>query len=105
MSPSRCSAGFVAVAKRRICDGAFSQTLRLVEPVEQQSGTSHRVVGHEHTVPRPLTLEESLALLEPGQRLAGLAELREDPGGGGDHGAKAGVNAPLPERRDTVLDH
>jgi len=52
-----------------------------------------------------LTLEESLALLEPGQRLAGLAELREDPGGGGDHGAKAGVNAPLPERRDTVLDH
>jgi hypothetical protein len=26
--------GFVAVAKRRICDRAFGQTLRLVEPVE-----------------------------------------------------------------------
>ena len=52
-----------------------------------------------------MTLEEQLALPEPGQRLARLADLREDPGGGGDHGAKAGGNVPPPERRDPVLDH
>ena len=97
--------GFVALAKRRICDRAFAQTLRLVEPVEQQSGTTHRLVGHEDASPRRLTLEEPLALPEPGQCLARLADLREDPGGGGDHGGKVGDDVPLPERRDPALDH
>src|SRR6185295_9327297 len=39
--------GFVALAKRRKCDRAFTQTLRLVEPVEQESGPTHRLVRHE----------------------------------------------------------
>ena len=54
--------------------------------------------------PRRLTLEELLALPEPGQRLARLADLREDPGGGGDRVGKAEDDVPRPERRDPVLD-
>src|SRR5690349_5442596 len=99
--------GFVTLAKRRVCERTLAQTLRLVESVEQQSGPSHRLVGHENASPPPrlLPLEERLALPESGQRLPRLAELGENPGGGGDHGAKAGGNAPLPEHRHPVLAH
>ena len=48
--------------------------------------------------------EEPLAFAEPAQRLARLAELRQDPGGGGDHVRKQERDVPGPERRDRVLD-
>ena len=54
--------------------------------------------------PRRVTLEELLALPESGQRLARLADLREDPGGGGDRVGKSEDDVPRPERRDPVLD-
>ena len=54
--------------------------------------------------PRRLTLEELLALPESGQRLACLADLREDPGGGGDRVGKVEDDVPRPVRRDPVLD-
>ena len=37
---------------------------------------------------RRLTLEELLGLSHPAQRLAGLADLRQRPGGGGDRPGK-----------------
>src|SRR5439155_546384 len=54
---------------------------------------------------RRLTLEELLALPEPGQRLARLADLGEGPGGEGDRVGKAEDDVPRPEHRDRVLDH
>ena len=54
--------------------------------------------------PRRLTLEELLAFPEPVQRLARLAELRQDPGGGGDREGKQEDDVPRPEHRDPVLD-
>ena len=45
--------------------------------------------------PRRLTLEELLALPEPGQRLARLAELRQDPGGGGDRVGRLRTTFPV----------
>ncbi len=93
--------------RRRGFERAVAQAPRLVEPAEQQTGTTQRVVGPAAMAddsPRRLTLEELLALPEPGQRLARLADLREDPGGGGDRAGKVEDDVPRPERRDPVLD-
>ena len=49
---------------------------------------------------RCVVFEELLALSEPGQRLARVAELREDPGGGGDWMGKGEDDIPRPVRRD-----
>ena len=52
---------------------AIAQAPRLVEPAEQQTGATHRVVGPAAMTddpPRRLTLEELLALPDPAQRLA-----------------------------------
>ena len=54
--------------------------------------------------PRRLTIDELLAFPEPVQRLARLAELRQDPGGRGDRKGKQEDDVPRPERRDPVLD-
>ena len=80
---------------------------RLVEPAEQQTGATQRVVGPAATAddsPRRLTLEELLAFPEPVQRLARLAELRQHPGGGGDRRGKQEDDVPRPDHRDPVLD-
>jgi hypothetical protein len=85
-------------------DRAVAQAQHLVEPAEQQSSTPQLVVGCEDDSPRNLRLEELLALSELGLRLAHLADLREDPRGGGDHGGKDDGDVPRPEGRDAVLE-
>ena len=62
-----------ATAKRSVCDGAFAQTLRPVELAQQQSSPSQRLVRPDST--GRLTLDELLALSEPRQRPARVAEL------------------------------
>ena len=93
--------------RQRISDRAVAQAPRLVEPAEQQSGSTQRVVAPaavDGDSLRGVTFEELLALPEPGQRLARLADLREDPGGGGERLGKAEGDVPRPVRRDPVLD-
>ena len=51
--------------RRRICERAVGQAARLVEPAEQQTGTTHPVVVPAVLVddtPRNVTFEELLAL-------------------------------------------
>src|SRR5262245_57877289 len=65
-----------------------AQLPRLVQPAQRETGASQRevcsrAVSSDDT-PRRLTLEEVMALLEPVQRLARLAELCKRPCGGGD---------------------
>ena len=72
-------------------DRATAQAPRFVELPEQQTGATHRVVGPAAMTddsPRRLTLEELLSLLDPAQRLARLADLRQRPSGGGDRPGK-----------------
>ena len=93
--------------RRRIFDRAVAQASRLVEPAEQQSGTTQRLVAPAAIEPdslRRVTFEDLLALPEPGQRLALLADLREDPGGGGEGAGKGEDDVPRPVRREPVLD-
>ena len=47
---------------------------------------------------------ELLAFLEPIQRFARLAELRQHPGGGGDRSGKQEDDVPAPDGRDLVLN-
>ena len=63
---------------------------------------AHAVIVDESL--RCVVLETLLALPEPGQRLARVAELRKDPGGGGDRMGKGEDDIPRPVRRDPVLD-
>src|SRR5215831_2969074 len=51
-----------------------------------------------------VVLEELLALAEPAERPTHVAELRQDPGGGGDRVGKREDDLPCPVRRDPVLD-
>ena len=95
------------VVPRRGFDRAVAQAPRLVEPAEQQSGATQRVVGPAAIAeesPRRLTFEELLALPEPVQRLTGLAELRQCPGRGDHGGAKQVDDVPRPQHRDPVFD-
>src|SRR5262245_57252376 len=71
--------------------GCEARAARLVEPAEQQTGATRRVVGPApmgDDSPCRLTLEELLTLSHAAQRLAGLAGLRQRPGGGGDRPGK-----------------
>ena len=80
---------------------AIAEAPRLVEPAEQQTGATHRVVGPAtmgDDSPRRLTLEELLAFPDPAQRLARLAELRQRPGGGGDRPGKMDGDISSPQR-------
>ena len=54
--------------------------------------------------PRRLTLEKLLAFLEPVQRLARLAELRQSPGGGRDRPGKQEDDVPGTNPRHPLLD-
>ncbi len=72
--------GREAGARRSDFDGAVAQAPRLVEPAEQQTGTTQRVAGVPAVdFPRRVTLEELLALPEPGKRLAPLTDLARGP--------------------------
>src|SRR4029453_6429891 len=88
-------------------DRAVAQAPGLVEPAEQQTGTTQRAVvpaALEDNSPRRLTLEELLAFLEQAERLTRLAKLRQHPGGGGDCGRKHENDVSRPEHRDPVLE-
>src|SRR6266849_8153 len=92
---------------RRRFDRAVAQAPRLVEPAEQQTRATQRVIGPAaigDVSPRLVTLEELLAFPEPAQRLARLAELRQCPGREGDREGKHEDGVPGPERRDSVFD-
>src|ERR1700730_1817119 len=78
-------------ARPRIFERAVAQAPRLVESAKPQSGTTHQAEGGPVEGEDPLrcvAVEELLGFPEPGQRLSRLAELCEDPGGGGDHEGK-----------------
>ena len=92
---------------RRGFDGVLTQVPRLVESAEQQSGAAQRMVAVAvpgDDSPRRLTLEELLALPEPGERLARLADLCKDPRGVGDRAGKVEAVVPCPECRDPWFD-
>src|SRR5262245_44249586 len=75
-------------------NGTTAQATRLVEPADQETGATRCVVGPAAMTddsPRRLTFEELLTLPHPAQRLAGLADPRQRPGGcggrpGNEHG-------------------
>src|SRR5262249_54399647 len=75
----------------RGCDRALAKAARLIEPAEQQTGATRRVVSPApmgDDSPCRLTLEELLTLSHAAQRLAGLADLSQRPGRGGDRPGK-----------------
>ena len=81
---------------------AIAQAPRLVEPAEQQTGATYGAVGPAAMTdnsPRRLMLEELLALPNPVQRLARLADLRQRPGGGGDRPRKMDGDISSPKHR------
>ena len=99
--------GSKAGVTRRGFDRAVAQAPRLVEPAEQQRGSTKRVVAPADQAddsPRRLTLEELLAFPKPVQRLTRLAELRQYPGGGGDRPGKMDDDVPRPGHRDPALN-
>jgi hypothetical protein len=68
-------------------NGARSQTPRVVQPAEHQTGAPRRVVspaGMANDALRRLVFNEQLTLSDPAERLAGMADLRQRPGGRGD---------------------
>jgi hypothetical protein len=88
-------------------DRPLGKARRLVELAEQQTGLTQRVVVPAQSnddSPRRVTLEERPALSQSAQRLAPLADLREDPGRDGDRLGKAEGDASGPEDRNPVLD-
>src|SRR6516225_2538123 len=76
--PRRMSRKAGPVARR--FDRAIGQSLRVVEPTEQQTGATGRVVAPaviDDQSPRRLALEELLGLPDAARRLARLAGLRQ----------------------------
>ncbi len=86
---------------------AVGQAPCLVEPAEHQTGATQRTVdpaamGDDSA--RCEMLDELLALVQPAQRFIGVAELRQDPGGGGHKQRQHEDNVCRPENRDPMLD-
>ena len=92
--------GHVRGLNRRALDGGVGQVPGLVESAKQQTGATQRLVGPATITDIPLRrsmFEELLAFSEPVHCLARLAELRQRPGGGGDHPeAELGVRKGVP---------
>src|SRR5215831_14375133 len=86
---------------RRGLQHATPQTMRLVEPAEDQGGPAHRVLAQtvmeEQSVCR-VGLEQLLALAESGQRGVRLPELCKSPGGAGDRARKLKNNIAVASR-------
>ena len=94
---------------RRRFDRAIAQALRFVEPAEQQSGATQRVIGTAllgDDSARRAPLEELLTFLQPVQRFARCAVLRLYPGGGADREREdlAELADVSRDRCDRVLD-
>ena len=78
------------------------QARRIVNPPQQQTGSTQRVVARPtRNSPRRLTLNELLPFPEPVQRLVRLTELGENPGGLGDHAGKAEADVAHSVRRES----
>ena len=99
--------GRAPALRRRMCESAVGQPVRLVELVEPQGGPTQRIAGFsvdpDDTSPR-LTLEKVLALAQEGQRLSGLADLRQRPGRARDGMRKVEDDVARPVRRQPLLD-
>src|SRR5438270_12610022 len=70
---------------------ATGQAPRLIEPAEQQTGTTHRVIAPgavTNDSPRRLKFEEPLTLSHPAQSLVSLTDLRQRPSGGSNRPGK-----------------
>src|SRR5262249_43798223 len=88
-------------------NGAVAQALRVVEPAEQEAGSTQPAIGPTaigDVSPRLVTLEELLAFLEPNQRLGRRAELRQCPSGVGNRERKHEDDVPAPKQRDPAFD-
>src|SRR5215831_2712732 len=81
-----------------------TQALRIVEPAEQQTRATERVVGPAWDADHSSGREELFGFLEPAQRLTGFAELRQYPGRGGDCIGKVEEDVSGPDPRGPVLD-
>src|SRR5215831_20388471 len=86
-------------------DRVMTEAPRFIEPAEQQTGATHRVVSPTAMTddpPRRMTLEQLLDLPHPAQRLLRLAGLRHRPGGGGDRPGKMDGDISRLEHRNPV---
>ena len=93
--------GRESVVTHRGIDRLVTQAPRFVEPAEQQTGATQRVVGPGGMAddsPRRLVLNELLAFPDPVQRLARFVEQRQYPGGVGDREGKLEDDVPCPKR-------
>src|SRR5215831_7440372 len=85
---------------------AVAQALRVVETAEHQRGSTERLIEPSEIADLPplgLTLEKLLTFLQPAQALARLAELRQDPRGGGDRVGKQEADVPRSVHRCRML--
>src|SRR5215471_18320699 len=99
--------GCVPRMTRRGFNRAVTEALRLVESAEQQTGAPERLIvpaPMKNDGSRRLTLEKLLTLPQPIQRLAGLAELCQYPGGCCDRRWKHQDDVPGPPHADSMLD-
>src|SRR6266567_7588383 len=88
-------------------DRVMTQAPRFIEPAEQQTGATHRMVcptAMTDDPPRRVTLEQPLDLTDLGQRLVRLAGLRHRVGGGGDRPGKMDAYISRLEHRNPVPD-
>src|SRR5215472_12765247 len=92
---------------RRGFECAVAKAVCLVQPAEQETGATQRMIGQAASAndsPRRRTLEERLALPEPVQSFARLAKLGPCPSGGGNRGMKLKVNVSRPIHCDHMLE-
>src|SRR5262249_52717641 len=86
---------------------ARAQLPRLINPPKQQTSATHCVVAPAAMTDDPhrrLALEELLGLSHPAQRLAGLADLSQRPGGGGDRPGKKDGHIQAPTYTNPLFD-
>src|SRR5215510_4799212 len=85
----------------------MTQASCLVEPAEQQTGATHRMICPTPMTDdssRRVTLEQLLDLPDAPERLLRLASLRHRPGGGSDRPGKMDAYISRLEHRDPVPD-
>src|SRR5215831_5916418 len=86
---------------------AAAQALRVVETAKHQRGSPQPPIGRSEKAdvsPRGLMLEKLLTFPQPAQALTRLAELRQNPSGGGDQSGKQEADVRRPEHRCRMLD-
>src|SRR5690349_14539552 len=92
---------------RRGFECAVAKAVCLVQPAEQETGATHRMVGQAASAnysSRHRTFEERLAFPAQVQRFARLAKLGPCPSSGGNRGMKLKENVSLPVHCDDMLE-